>query len=172
MAKTIAITGANGFIGTALLKVLHADGYHIKAFVHDLPASKQAGIAYYQYDLSVPPDKEVFKDVDILIHLAFHFRQPLKDKPDINITAAQSLKALNLDRYILVSSFSASGDALSYYGRCKHKLELLFSADTIIRPGLVLGDGGLFSRLQLQVRKNRFVPLIATGKQPLQTIYL
>ena len=120
MPKTIAITGANGFIGVALVKALHNDGCRIKAFVHHLPLVKQPGVEYHQYDLCVLPDKELFKDVDILIHLAFHFKQPSKDQPDININAALFLKSLNLSRYILVSSFSASANALSYYGRCKH----------------------------------------------------
>lgn len=172
MAKTIAITGANGFIGTALVALLHNNGYRVKALVHHFPARRLEGVVYYEYDLLGSLNIELFVDVDVLIHLAFHFKKPNNQESDINLSAAFALKSLNLNKYIFISSFSASADARSYYGKCKYQLEQIFYEDTIIRPGLVLGDGGLFLKLKTQIEKNPFVPILAGGKQPMQTIYL
>jgi len=41
MPKTIAITGANGFIGNAFVKALVEKNYQVKALVRALPANKQ-----------------------------------------------------------------------------------------------------------------------------------
>ena len=172
MNKTIAITGANGFIGSALVKALYAKGYEVIAFVHHIPAVQIPGVAYHLYDLSVKPDDAVFKKADVLIHLAFNFKKPIADEVDSNISAAIALKNLALKKYIFISSFSASADTLSYYGKCKYTLESYFQEDITVRPGLVLGKGGLFARMQAQIQKSPFVPLIAGGKQSMQTIYL
>jgi nucleoside-diphosphate-sugar epimerase len=172
MSKTIAITGANGFIGTGLCQYLNSVGYKVLALVHHMPKNKIAGIQYHYYDLGEQPNTTLFKDVDTLIHLAFSFTRPKKTEPDINIIAAKNLLYLHLKQYIFISSFSASQDAVSYYGQCKHELETVFAGHTIIRPGLVAGDGGLFSRLRAQIKNNPFVPLIAGGKQPMQLVVL
>ena len=172
MSKTIAITGANGFIGTGLVKHLSIAGYQVIALVHHIPKDKITGVEYHYYDLGEQPDAALFKGVDTLIHLAFSFTRPRQSEPDINLEAAKHLLALNLKQYIFISSFAASADAKSYYGQCKHELESVFVGHTIIRPGLVVGDGGLFSRLRAQINKSPFVPLIAGGKQPMQLIAL
>jgi nucleoside-diphosphate-sugar epimerase len=172
MNKTIAVTGANGFIGTGLVKHLNSVGYNVLALVHKMPENKISGVQYHCYDLSEQPNTALFKNVDALIHLAFSFTRPQKSEQDINLMAAKCLLSLNLKQYIFISSFSASADAVSYYGQCKHELETIFAGHTVIRPGLVVGDGGLFSRLRAQIKNNPFVPLIAGGKQPMQLIVL
>ncbi len=170
MNKTVAITGANGFIGTELVRQLHATGHQVIALVHRMPEHQITGVAYHRYDLKDKPDSHVFANVDTLIHLAFSFTRPQKWEPDINLMAAKALLNLNLKNYIFVSSFSAAANATAYYGKCKHELETLFADHTIIRPGLVAGNGGLFSRLRIQIKNNPLVPLLAGGRQPMQLI--
>lgn len=172
MRKIIAVTGANGFIGKELIRFLSAKGYDVKALVHKMPEQQMAGVEYVAYELETPPAAEIFKGVSVLIHLAFRFKKPLANEKDINVSAAQFLKTLNIPRYIFISSFSASPHNPSYYGQCKLQLEQLFAGDCIVRPGLVLGDGGLFKRFCLQLKKSSIVPLIDGGNQPFQTICL
>jgi nucleoside-diphosphate-sugar epimerase len=170
MRKIIAITGANGFIGKELTRFLNTKGYTVKALVHQMPDQQLAGVEYILYDLANHPGAEIFKDVAVLIHLAFQFKKPLANEMDINISAAQFLKSLNIPEYIFISSFSATTHNPSYYGQCKLKLEELFANSCIVRPGLVVGKGGLIARLCVQLKKNSVVPLIAGGHQPFQTI--
>lgn len=172
MSKTIAVTGANGFIGQAMVEHLNAAGYKVIALVRCMPEKKLDGVDYHYYDLKIAPDVKLFTNVDALIHLAFSFAKPEKGKTDINLAAAKNLLSLNLKRYIFVSSFSALANAKAYYGQCKYQLEALFDGHTIIRPGLVIGEGGLLLRLRKQVKSNPVVPMLAGGRQPTQIIVL
>lgn len=173
MPRTIAITGANGFIGKAFIKALVEKKYQIKAFVRIIPSCKSEGVSYYLYSLEDDLDKKLFEDVDICIHLAFQFEKQERNGMDVNIFAAENLKRLNLAQYVFISSFAAAYPVTdSYYGKCKLAVEAFFKDDLIIRPALVLGAGGLFGRIQTQLSKTKFMPLINGGKQIIQTILL
>jgi uncharacterized protein YbjT (DUF2867 family) len=172
MRNVIAVTGANGFIGKELIRFLSTKGYVVKALVHKMPDQQLTGVKYIVYDLAIQPAAEIFNDVTVLIHLAFQFEKPPANENDINVSAAQFLKSIAIPQYIFISSFSATPQNPSYYGTCKLQLEQVFANDCIVRPGLVLGNGGLFKRLCLQLQKSSMVPLIAGGRQPFQTICL
>ncbi len=173
MPKTIAITGANGFIGNAFVEALVEKNYQVKALVRALPANKQEGVSYHLYHLEDDLDTTIFEDVDICIHLAFQFEKQERNGVDINIFAVENLKKLNLAHYIFISSFAAATPVTeSYYGKCKLAIEKFFEEDLIIRPALVLGNGGLFGRLKTQLSKTKFVPLLDRGKQIVQTVLL
>jgi NAD dependent epimerase/dehydratase family enzyme len=51
-------------------------------------------------------------------------------------------------------------------------MEKIFINDLIIRPGLVIGNGGLFKKISSQLKKNKITPLINNGNQMLYTIGL
>ncbi len=173
MGKTVAITGANGFIGKAMVKALHANGHAVKALVHHEPADRVAGVEYIPYSLEQLPKAELFLGVDILIHLAFQFKQVMVDGEDANIRAVKAWKALQLPAYVFMSSFAAAEPVTaSYYGLCKLEAEGFFKEDLILRPGLVLGNAGLFGRMKTQLQKSRFVPLLRGGHQIIQTIFI
>lgn len=173
MPKTIAITGANGFIGKALMKALLEKNYLIKALVRQIPTDKLQGVSYHLYQLGGDLDEAIFSDVEICIHLAFQFEKQEHNSVDVNFLAVENLKKLQLAQYIFISSFAAASPVTeSYYGKCKLAVEAFFQEDLIIRPALVLGNGGLFGRLQTQLSKNKFVPLLNGGKQIIQTIFI
>lgn len=171
MYNCIAVTGANGFIGSALIAELSAQGYRVIALVHHMPAKQLPCVKYLIYNLA-DADQFFPEEADVLIHLAFNFAAPSPGSIDVNIEAAKVLKNKKLKKYIFVSSFAAISGVNSYYGQCKRHLESYFKEDTIIRPGLVIGQGGLFGRIAKQIQKNPIVPLIAGGKQPVQIICL
>lgn len=173
MPKTIAITGANGFIGKAFVKALVEKNYRIKAFVRKIPVDKLEGVSYHLYRLEDALDQTLFEDVDICIHLAFQFEKQEQNGVDVNIFAVENLKRLSLTQYIFISSFAAASPVTdSYYGKSKLEVETFFKDDLIIRPALVLGNGGLFGRLKAQLSKTKFVPLLNGGKQIIQIILL
>ncbi|HLO42682.1 MAG TPA: NAD-dependent epimerase/dehydratase family protein [Leadbetterella sp.] len=173
MLKTIAITGANGFIGKAFVKALVEKNYHVKALVRKIPIDKFEGVSYHLYRLEDALDKTLFENVDSCIHLAFQFEKQELNGVDVNICAVENLKRLNVGQYIFISSFAAASPVTdSYYGKSKLAVETFFKDDLIIRPALVLGTGGLFGRLQTQLSKTKFMPLLNRGKQIIQTILL
>jgi len=84
-------------------------------------------------------------------------------------------RAARVRRFIFVSTLAARADADSYYGRSKKRLEDQLDAarDLAIRPGLVLAaDGGLAQRLWSTMRTLHVAPLIAGGRQIVQTVHI
>jgi len=100
MHKTIAITGAGGFIGKALVQALHQQGYVVKALVHTMPAQQITGVSYHQYEMNEVPGSIIFKDVNVVIHLAFQFHPVKNQEQDTNIFAATELLRLGIQQYI------------------------------------------------------------------------
>ncbi|MBI4851185.1 MAG: NAD(P)-dependent oxidoreductase [Acidobacteria bacterium] len=177
---TVIITGANGFIGSSLVKHFQEKNWQVLALVHSMPSLKLPNVEYYQYDLASLVDETPFTKANYLIHCAY-IKYDVNSKVNtnqINIDGTKQLISLSrkyrLKFNIFLSSMSAQVEAESNYGKQKFALEKFFTQenDLVIRPGLVLGSGGLFGQMSSFIRKNPFIPLIDGGKQPLQTIFI
>ncbi len=73
MAERIVVTGATGFIGTALLRALRDDGFAVAALARDpARAALRLGpdVACYEWNGSTPPPPQAFDDAVAVIHLA------------------------------------------------------------------------------------------------------
>ena len=172
MHKKIAVTGANGFIGKALIALLSKKDYEVIALVHRMPSDKIPGVNYQLFELGKNLYQVASLHIDTLIHLAFDFKGN-QYREDINLTTANAIQQLNIPQIIFISSFAAVTPVTdSYYGRCKLEMEKIFQNNLIIRPGLVLGNGGLCGRMNAQLKKNRITPLINGGRQLIYTIAL
>lgn len=175
-SPTIIITGANGFIGSELVKHFSSKGWKVIALVHHLPKDKIEGVNYKEYDLSLSPDEQLFVDADYLIHGAYIKHDSHPDSYELNIQGAKNILSLsrkyNLKKNIFLSSISSREDALSNYGKQKFAIEKLFNTDKdiVIRPGLVIGNGGLVKEMTEFIKRKGVVPLIGGGKQPIQTV--
>lgn len=67
----IAVTGATGFIGTAIVAQLRARGEQVVALVRNLERAKSLGVELVETDLeSVDPLRAALSSVDAIIHLA------------------------------------------------------------------------------------------------------
>jgi UDP-glucose 4-epimerase len=93
---TIAITGASGFLGSALLPHLHqaGGGYSFRALtrtLHAEQASPPSGVSWMQGDLVSPRAcAELVEDADVVIHLA-HVNTPLTSDAHLPSDAAANL---------------------------------------------------------------------------------
>lgn len=177
-APVILITGASGFIGSHLVEHFHRKGWTVIAVVRSTPPQAIEGVLYYHWDIAKQPGEDMLAGVDHLVHCAYVKFDNNKDADRINIEGTKRLLELSrrsgVKRNIFLSSMSAGENARSHYGRQKFEIEKLFNAenDTVIRPGLVLGNGGLFSEMSKFIREKKIVPLIDGGRQPLQTIHI
>ena len=63
--------------------------------------------------------------------------------------------------YAYFSSYSSRPDALSEYVQIKYRIEQYFLQNgyTVVRPGLVIGKGGMFLKMLDAVRKSPVIPL-------------
>lgn len=171
--KTIGITGSNGFIGHHLTRYLSEKGYRIIQFIRKKNthhSGRSDDIRFFELGKNLI-DKE-FQDVDILVHLAFEYNRPNAVDEDANLFTANQLIKLNIP-VVFISSFSAIPPFIdTYYGKTKSKMEAILSNHCILRPGLVIGNGGLFHKIVLQIRRLPLLPIIDGGIQPIQLIHI
>jgi nucleoside-diphosphate-sugar epimerase len=171
----IAITGANGFIGSSLLKYFHECNFPVIALARRIPVEQQFTEVRF-FDLEQLPNPRLLTGVDILIHCAFI-------RTDVNARAEQlnnegtklliaCARTNGVKKIIFFSSVSAHEKALSAYGKSKFFTETLFDMqkDVVLKCSLVIGDGGLFKRMLNHILSKKLVPLIDNGRQPLQII--
>jgi len=176
--QTIIITGSSGFIGGELVTHFLAKKYKVFSLSRSEPVHIDEGSVFFKYNLTDDKiDDKIFSKADVIIHCAYsQYSDSNIDADEINYEGTKRLLALSrkysCKKFIFLSSFSAHNDAVSHYGRSKLKTEMLFDSekDLIIKPGLVLGDGGLFKSLKKIILKNKFIPLIGGGMQSLQTV--
>ncbi len=178
--KTIVITGANGFLGTELCRAFAAAGWQVRAGVRRpkdfTPPSPN--VSPFQCKLPEGLDSRAFRGADVCIHAAWSTR--FRHKSEARHTnfhgTAAVLRACRRHgvRFVFISSCSAHERALSFYGRSKLAVERRLdpTRDLFIRPGLILGDGGLFERMKSTLERAYVVPLFDGGRQPLQTIHV
>ena len=158
----ILITGVNGFIGLNLSQHLAARGHRVYGTARRIEVNSIAGVIQF-YDLKVgaPAKVEAFYGRNLIIHLIHDFtpgggEDLVKWYQEIERTA-NSTSA----RQIYISSYSARSDAISEYGRTKYQIEQYFirQGHSIVRPGLVIGDGGIFRNIYRVLQKFPVIPV-------------
>lgn len=167
---TVGITGATGFVGSALVAAFRQKGTAVIPLVRK-PQDKNDRL----FDLTGPISPDLLTSIDILILCAFI--SP-KDKNAAQLDLAGTLALIELARkskvkkIIYFSTVSAHPGTTSSYGRSKFNMEALLDTgkDAIVKPGLIIGKGGLFYRMLKQALSKKFIPLIGDGMQPMQVI--
>lgn len=175
MTLRAAITGAGGFLGSALARRLAASGAEVSALSRR-PAAIP-GTSWRPYDLTDPSIAPAFLgSPDVVIHAAFSLAGAGPELERLNYDAALRLRDAARKRgaqFIFISSMSAHEQAESSYGRAKWAIEqALDAADAVVRPGLIIGPGGLYARMLGALRGAPVVPLFYGGGQPVQVIGL
>ncbi len=177
--RSVLVTGCSGFIGRALAEQLLTEGWYVIGAARTDPKIANASFEYRRLDLCEEPlSPLLFDGVDAFIHAALIAQSAKRDAVADNVNAAMRLleaaRSQKVTKGIYLSSMAASENALSDYGKQKFAIEALFSASGYmnVRPGLVIGDGGLFRSLARSLKARRIVPLIDGGRQALETIFL
>ena len=164
----ILVTGATGFIGKHLVRFLANSGHSIIALSR---SGEKVGGANTQiaYMLGELPNLSSSLSIEAAIHLAHDYRSG--DGANRTITGTidlfESLVQIGVRRQIFVSSYSAGPHAQSIYGRTKGSIEALLKEEPsalIVRPGLVIGSGGIFARIASWARHWPIVPLPDGGR--------
>lgn len=172
----IAITGSNGFIGSELTRHFLSEGHEVLLLQRRAPEMLSPGAQFIPYDLNDAPRLPELPSFDALIHTAFiPFSKSNSSSSQKNIEGTMALYQYCLAhhiQFVFLSSLSAHEQALSQYG--KHKFELEQKLDAahclILKLGLVVGQSGLFHRIQSSLKKSPFIFLVGGGHQPLQPV--
>ncbi|MET0239069.1 MAG: NAD-dependent epimerase/dehydratase family protein [Sphingobium sp.] len=147
----IALTGATGFLGGAVLERLVENGHAVRALARR-PQPERAGVAWVGGDLANPAAlAALVAGADAVIHVAGAINAP--DRAAFAAANAEGARLLaerarasGATRFILVSSLSAREPQLSDYGWSKREGERLVAQVpgldwTIVRPPAIYGPG-------------------------------
>lgn len=172
----ILITGSSGFLGSHLGEFLHSLGHEVVGGLRggDRKPSASAQISqFYVVNLEGEMDEKAFDGTDLVVH-CIHDPSVGALRKNIEGTKkiAEMARGRGVKKQLFVSSYSANPQAQSEYGKSKYQLEQYFLSQdhSLVRPGLILGKGGIFLRLFRMVQKYPLLPLVDGGKDKVPVI--
>jgi nucleoside-diphosphate-sugar epimerase len=159
--RAVAITGANGYVGSTLRAAFADSGYRVITLQRSAPAT--GGVSeHVRYSLEDGPAAPLPQDVTAVIHCAYDLvARSRADIERINLRGTEKLlRAVGDVPVVLISSMSAYAGTHQIYGHIKLACEDLVARQggTSLRLGLVhgSGDGGMIGAL----RKVAGLPLV------------
>lgn len=178
--RVTVVSGASGFLGRALVRHLAAHGHEVRALARSPDAQPViAGVTWHACTLPDVIAKDAFEGARGLVHCAYDTRFADEARARaVNVEGSRRLferaREAGVSRVVFVSSLSAHADAVSVYGRTKLEVEALLDPerDAALRPGQIIGEGGVFWRQAEQIARLPFVPLLFGGGQEIQTVAL
>jgi nucleoside-diphosphate-sugar epimerase len=168
----IFLTGINGFLGGQLAAHLAGRG-HVVSGSARCPVRLPGAGRTFVMALGEPFDEAVFAGCEAVVHGAHDFS---KGSGERNLAGTrawfQAAARQGVRQQIFLSSYSSRAGSVSEYGRTKHALEPMFLEDgqTVLRPGLVIGPGGLFARQRSALLRTPVVPILGGGLAPTAVI--
>jgi nucleoside-diphosphate-sugar epimerase len=160
--------GAIGFIGRHLTHAATTQGHDVVALCRSSSIDGFHGeIIRWQFGDSLPESR--IEGVDCAIHLAHDFNglQGAQWTVRCTMECIEQISALGAKRQLFFTSYSAGGHATSLYGRSKLEIEKDLKNRTdvvIVRPGLVLGEGGIYGKIAKIARTLPIIPLPDGGR--------
>lgn len=162
--RTIALTGATGFVGRTLTRELLRRGHRVRALVRDLRRARDtlpvgdASLTLVTGDaLDGRSGAELVAGADACLNLIGIIRQEPGGRTfteihvDTTRALLQACQSSGTRRFVQMSALGVSGDADCEYRRTKWAAELLVRRSgldwTIFRPGLIHGPEGDFMQM-------------------------
>lgn len=177
--RSIAITGANGYIGRHLVDMALRENWDVIALSRTPLPQAHPRLSFVHYELESTVRPGIPEGVHAIIHLAARTNSAEVDD-GVEQRAAELLlqagKERGVPQFVFVSSQSARPDAPSVYGRIKHAVEerVIAHGGTRVRPGMVCGGiehGGLYATLANLVASVPIVPRLIPSPR-VQPIYV
>lgn len=170
--SVLAITGATGFVGSAVLDEALAQGHSVKALARREQAER-AGVAWVRGDLGdTAALAALVEGADAVVHVAGLTNTPDPREFEVaNVTGTANVIAAmagaGLKRLVFVSSLSARKPELSTYGASKAQAEALVESSgldwTTVRPPAVYGPRDIDMLDLFRAAKWGVVPLPPGG---------
>jgi len=170
----ILISGASGFIGSYFTCHAAEAGHEVvtlsrRRITNGIPAKA------FTWELGQQIPLDATKNTDCAIHLAHDFSGSEGARKTFNATLQHisQLREEGVRQQLFFSSYSAGPHATSIYGQTKFALEQelkKYNDVVIIRPGLVIGNGGIYRRIKKWAQGMSVIPLPDGGRGKLPII--
>lgn len=172
-ARTLAVTGATGFVGGHLLHAAREAGHDVRALTRG-PRPPEPGVTWIDGALDRPDSLAALSEgADALVHIAGLINAPTRaafEAVNAGGTAAviDAARAAGVRRFVHISSLAAREPDLSDYGWSKAKAERIVAASgldwTIVRPPAVYGPGDRETFELFRMAQRGFVALPPGGR--------
>ncbi|MCP4341460.1 MAG: NAD-dependent epimerase/dehydratase family protein [Desulfobulbaceae bacterium] len=188
MSRTIAITGATGFIGGVLAKMLTSAGWQVRALVRSASYHKRPNDIEAEWVIGDLGDMESLRQLvagtDAIVHCAGAVRGRVQNDFDrVNVDGVSQLvqAAARLNptpRFLLLSSLAAREPQLSHYASSKLKGEKALASCSgnmfwgVLRPPAVYGPGDREMRPLFQWMFRGLAPLIGSDTNRVSLLYV
>jgi nucleoside-diphosphate-sugar epimerase len=190
MPRTLALTGATGFIGTALRRQLVSAGWEVRALhrrrvPQPQSGSDDAGIRWVCGSLSDPDSlRRLLKGAAAVVHCAGAVRGASAEQfNQVNVEGVarlvQAARELHpTPRFLLISSLAAREPALSFYAASKRGGEDTLRslagpmATTIFRPPAVYGPGDREMAPLLRCMQHGVAPVLGSSAARFSMLYV
>jgi uncharacterized protein YbjT (DUF2867 family) len=168
----VLVTGASGFVGSAVIRRLLADSYPVTALTHRRELSPAEGLRRVAGNLLDAATLDRALDgCRAVIHLVGIIReiprkgitfQRLHFQGTRAVVAAASRAGVR--RFVQMSALGARADAPAEYHRTKHQAEECVRNSgldwTIFRPSMIVGPGGEFWEMEKAWARGRAAPFV------------
>ena len=177
----ILITGATGFIGSALATALARSGHQVLRCTHRHSKADTDISVDYMRDVTQAAWLPRLQGVDAVINAVGILREtaqarfePLHQRAPVALF--QACRSAGVKRVIQISALGADAQATSAYHLSKKAADdALRALDldwTIVQPSVVFGYGGASTGLFLRLASLPIMPLIGRGDQCMQPIHI
>lgn len=117
MTKKVLVTGASGFNGIYMVKLLLENNYHVIATdMRESEELKKLHVPFYTSDLNIPQQLEpVLQNIDTVFHIAalFDYLAPLENLRQVNVEGTKNLMTCGakqgIRRFMIWSSLGIYG---------------------------------------------------------------
>ena len=178
----ILVTGASGFIGSAIVNGLDKkDNTIFMGLRTNKDSNPHTIICDFSKDFSIDIWKERLKDIDIVINAVGIIAETKEQKfSDLHTKAPIALfKACELagvKKVIQISALGTNANAITQYHKSKREADEYLRNSTlhycILKPSIVYGEDGVSTELFKGLSALPVTPIIDDGEQLLQPIYI
>lgn len=165
----VFVTGSTGFLGANLTRHWRERGHVVSGSAPDADETAPESI---RHTLGNALEPSLLAGADAIVHGAYDAAASYSTNYDGTVLIYEAARDAAVARQIFISSYSARPDAASEYGKLKYALEQFFlaQAQSVVRPGLVIGNGGLFGRNMRKILASPIMPLLDGGRDQLPLI--
>lgn len=187
-APELALTGATGFIGTALLSHLTGAGWRVRALYRPRKGRVPANLPGVQWLPGELDDQDALNALVAGTHAVIHCAGAVRgvgraDFDRVNEDGAQRValaaaRQVQTPRFLLISSLAARMPELSHYAGSKWRGECAIKASsenmrwTVLRPPAVFGPGDREMLPLFRSIANGFAPLPAGANGRFSLLYV